>query len=435
MARDPAPLGLGVRAVSFHGFAGAFAFALKNVGIELSAVVEPGGFGIPFIERNRELLGFRGPIYTAAVPNDPRAWDAEILVGNPPCSGFSLLNTSRGTGSRGASARQNDCMWAFVRHATHMNDGRGPEVAVFESVQGAFKQGRDLMVLLCDSMRHETGQPYLLTHVLMSGASVGAAQVRKRYFWVCHRIPFGIESPRLHRVWTYEDSIGDLELQPLSTDPLPYEGEPRSEFAAMLTSRDGLVGDHVTGDAAQSALYQDLSETWREGETSVEALRRHVDERGGPPESWPEHKVRGHLRPGFFSYALRVARDKPGAVITGVGGLPFLHFSQSRILTVREVSRLMGFPDDARWDVGTIGQVSAMLGKQVPVQSWEWMLGWVRRAVEGRPGAWRGDELLPGERLIDVTHDYKAVYDERRRVHGVDARSPAVRRAMESRPA
>lgn len=421
-----------MEAASFHGFAGAFAVASRNVGLDLQAVMEPGGFGAASIERNREMLRFAGPVHTI---EGPPAYDVPILMGNPPCSGFSCLNTSKGTGARGVGARQNACMWAFVRYAATMNGGRGPEVAIFESVQQAFNQGRGLMRELWRELRTLTGEDFQLTNLLMSGASVGAAQIRRRYFWVAHRVPFGIEPPRIDRVVTHWDAISDLEFQPLAWDPQPYNQPALTPLQERLRSSSGEVADHENCGRMTERRFAQLADHMIEGDSTKSAMRTFIEANGGPPDLWTEAHAERHMNKSFGT-GRRIRRNAPGYVITGTGGSHFVHWSQPRTLTIRETARMMGFPDDFRWDFASCGRMRAMLGKQVPVQSWEWALRWVRSAVEGNPGPWQGEVIAsePGvERLIDVTNDFKAIYDERKRVHGVDSRNKRLVDAMAHR--
>lgn len=421
-----------IDAVSFHGFAGAFAVALKNVGVPLRAVIEPGGFGVPAIEANRGVLGFTGPIDASQWP---KVYDADLLVGNPPCSGFSLLNTSKTARPRGPESSINDCMWAFARYASEMNNGTGPKIAIFESVQGAGKQGQSLMQQLVEMLARETGEPYVLHNVFMSGASVGSAQLRKRYFWVAAKVPFGLETPKIERVATYQDAIGDLEGLVVQKEAQPYVADA-TWWSEPLRREDGLVADHYWPESSWATRAASVAHHWKRGETQRHAIAKAI--KAGHEFSgrhWenvdPQYQVD---RPGF-SNMVRVYPNEPGRVITGSGGVAYLHYSEGRTLTVRETARLMGFPDWFDWGFTSGSRAYSYLGKQVPVQSWEWIIRLAVRAIEGDPAGWRPRPREDGAVYFDVTHDYKRLYHERRKEHGVDSRSREWVAAMASRGA
>lgn len=437
-----------MKAISYFGFGGAYAVALQKVGIDLEVVLEPGGFGLPVVLANREKLGFFGPHHTTPKseshnPNFP-TYDADILLGNPPCSGFSGLNTSPkkdGYNFRGVHSPINQCMWDIVKYAAKMNGGRGPKICVFESVQQAGKLGRPLMQELVKFLREETGEPYVLHHIFMSGATVGAAQMRRRYFFVASKIPFGITSPVVERVCTYEDSIGDLIGLKLQRAPQPYV-EPPTWWVEKhdLRSPDGMVGDFIHPDNNWARRMTNLIPYWERDWTQREALDNAMNNHGVMPERWEDRDHEKEFFGRHFSGCRRISPNAVGRVITGGGATSLVHYSEDRLLTVREGARLMGFPDWFRWDAVSPQRAGAYLGKQVPVQSWQWMLGHIKNAIEGNPGKWTGTAIDPyphdiPELLFDVTRDYKRVYHQVKRQHGADFRDKKHVFEMDQRPA
>jgi site-specific DNA-cytosine methylase len=397
--------------VDCQGLAGAWTLGTVQTGRFklIHRVSLPGGFGDDCIGANRHLVGDG---WEQEVGNEPE-WTHKIcayLNGTPPCSGFSLMNISKGRNARGPDAAINDCMKELARYAGRCwgTDGeRGPQVVAFESVQQAFTNGRDLMVRLRDIISERTGNDYAITHVKMSGSSVGAAQMRHRYYPVFHRIPFGVDSPEPRKVVTYEDAIGDLVDGQLTWDAQEYPATTPSEWA--LTKRnDALYGDgyfdaHATVETGRMALtLEQLVGQWYPGENIHQVLQRA----GKLPffeKYWDEEKqtVRG------WSWPRRVRPDKPGYVLTGGGVFGFVHYSEDRLFTVREMSRLMGYPDAWKWDTaGTVQKASMWLGKCCPVDSGKWISEWVARALDGSPGT-IGNQIGDREYLFDCTNDYK----------------------------
>ena len=110
-----------MRAVDCQGFAGGFTLGAVQAGFDLVAKYEQQGFGVENCEANRHLLGDYELF--ANEPWDSVQTEIPYFFGNPPCSGFSLLNTAakqaekngrKVTNHRGADSPINDCMWAFI---------------------------------------------------------------------------------------------------------------------------------------------------------------------------------------------------------------------------------------------------------------------------------------------------------------------------------
>lgn len=437
-----------MKAVDCQGFAGAFDLAVVNAGFDIVGKrEEAGGFGVPLVEGNRHLLG-DFPIQAS----DPRDWepvDVPLVFGNPPCSGFSNLSVAiQQNGERvdwrGINASSNKCMWNLVDYAARCD----AEMVVFESVQGAGRAGHPLMRALRDRLEEKSGHSYGLWHVFHSNASVGGAAIRKRYFFVASRVPFGINSPVIGRIGTLWDAIGDLAHQKLEQGPHPYRRKPVSDFNQDLRSLTGEVTGHVTHPSRRGERLAWLAEQadWQPGERSRDVFYRVAGfaeddhEKADLPDCWYDRHGKLIGRSDRFEgpyAALRWDFDKPARVLPGGALEEAVHPTQARTFTHREVARIMGFPDDWSCDpaieAGSRG--TKWWGKQLPVQSAEWIAKWAKRSLEGRPGLWHGTPIGDAEYLINVTNDWKAVYDFRNRLHGVDSRSKKLREEMEARPA
>ena len=400
--------------VDCQGLAGAWSLGTVQTGkFTLQHRVSlPGGFGDEVIDFNRFLIGYAWQQETG----DPdTSWTSQagvgFLCGTPPCSGFSLMNVSKGALARGPNSGINSCMRELIRYAARCTgtDGKsGPEVVAFESVQGAYTQGRGLMQDLRAELEERTGQVYILHHVLMSGSTVGAAQMRHRYYPVFARVPFGVDKPHARAVVTYGDAIGDLQGLDMTWDPQHYKLAPDNSFALSLRPDGppdwrGLVDAHVTVDHGRLAsLIEPLCEAgWAPGESMPEAMIRT----GYHPPSLAKSRYDDGEYKGW-SWPRRVHADRPGYVLTGGGLHGFVHWSEPRLLTVRECSRLMSYPDVWEWPTTSPNKASAWIGKCCPVTSGRWISNWVARAIEGAPGK-RGELIGTYEHYYNFTGLYK----------------------------
>lgn len=414
-----------MRAVDCQGLAGAFTLGTVEAGFDLVAKVElPGGFGVDNCTSNRHLLGeFEVQV---ASEHEWEPYDGVAYVfGNPPCSGFSLMNTAHlaakaqgGTArnTRGINSPINDCMWALVRYAARVNGDRGPEFLAMESVQQAYRKGRPLMQRLRNTLEELTRRRFTLTHVLMSGGAVGAAQLRKRYFMVLHADdrPFEVRRPEPRELVTYRQAISDLGgLEWDTWDEQGYRHQVTSSFQEEHRRPDGVVGDHAAptanGTKHVTQVFSLLeSGLWEVGEAMGQAALRYYERHGNLPAGFDLERIQAKGWSFGFHQPRRVPPDHWGYVITGAGGYDFVHWQEDRFLSVRECARLQGFPDDWLW-VGTqsLRQAYAWIGKGVPVQSGRWLSTQVARSLQ-RPGVQSGELIGDREWLVDVTDAWRS---------------------------
>lgn len=414
-----------------------------QAGFELvHRVALPGGFGNTIVAANAGLLGDSFDPDMMETGNEhewtPQKW-VSYVAGVPPCSGFSLMNTSaaaakaRGkdapANARGADSNINLCQAALVQYASRTtgSDGKtGPEFVVFESVQGAFSQGMELMRTYWQRLKSATEQPYELAHVKMSVASIGGAQYRHRYFWVAHRVPFGIDRPLITRMTTVGDVISDLVNGGLQWEPQPYPEIPFTEQQVELRGNSGGLVDHIP-DTKQFAFVEDLMPFWDPGKAIHTAARTMVDAGYDLPERLDRRWIpETRLFKGFM-YPFRVAADEPSPVLTGACASNLIHPTEDRFLTVRELSRVMGIPDEWTFDGTARHPMNAgmWIGKNCTTGAGKWLADSVMAALDGRvedrkSEAWHNESykkipLGDGERVFDITLDYKQADNFERR--------------------
>lgn len=399
-------------ATDCQGFAGGFTLGMVQAGFKLVGKHEmKGGFGVKNCTANRELLGYDWePNVSAGSGDDWIVDEADVVFGNPPCSGFSLLSRKD---FRGPDSSINDCMWAFAGYIAKVM----PKIAVFESVQQAYSGGLVLMRALRDKLVADTGVHWDLHHVLHNNASVGGAAIRRRYFWVVSRIPFGIDTPVVERVPVLMDVIGDLQGLASTWEMQPYRRPP--SWWAKPRRNPGGVDGHVWRQTPASKRALDLMEgtTWGYKEHLSQVARRFYETHGRLPDSWPEGAAEKHVSKDWmmgYNQLIRWHPEKMCRVITG-GGLDLtMHPLENRTLTHREVARIQGFPD--AWKIRPLKGASGLQltwGKGIPVDAGRWIGGWIKRALDGNPGA----PLTPGEQRAEYIHNsteaYRAVSTER----------------------
>lgn len=397
-------------AMDVQGFAGGFTLGMVNAGFELVGKAEmKGAFGAANCEANRHLLGNKWDLQVG--PQE--SWEnrgAEIVFGNPPCSAFSPLSAK---GFRGMNSPISHCMWAMAQYTSRAN----PYLMIFESVQQAYNQGLPMMRDIRTWLEHDSGQKWELYHVLHNNASVGGASIRKRYFYVVSRIPFGVEEPEIKRVPVLADVLGDLMGLGQTWDAQPYR-HPASWWAKPLRSKTGIVDGHIGRNESLDVkrvlqLMEKMS--WGEGEVVGDVAKRYYEKYGELPNLWlnTQKLVDKGWQMGFHQ-PIKMKWEKMARVITGAVLHKNIHPRENRFLTHREAARIQGFPDD--WTIRPLRGVSglsATWGKGIPVHAGKWIGGWIHNALDGNPGQYTGELIGEREHVIDWTNTYRKVTSER----------------------
>ena len=416
------------RFADVYGFAGAFALGATQAGLELVHKCEDKtGFGIPAYTGNRHVFSGEWS-YQADDPEDWEPADVEVVLGNPPCSGFSGLNTVRGTArSRGIDSDINKCMHQLFAYAAKVK----PAFVVMESVQAAFTKGEPLMNALAGKLRDDTGRPYRVTHVLQNNLSVGGCSDRPRYFLIVHAIPFGVEPFPVTRVPDLRDAIGDLARQPLAWEAQQLLYGAGSWWSQPMRTPSAMIDGHMMAPNAHTARLMALVDhvsgvEWPANETELQVMERYYTKNMRLPEEWDydssprdggpkvprsEIIIKREFKPAGFTHVLGWDPDRPARVLTGAGPGQAFNVMAQRMLTHRECARIMGFPDWWRiepWkDVSGAG---SYWGKQTSVHPAMWISHWVHQSLLGNPGDMRGEEGPNRSSVINITHAWKPVW-------------------------
>lgn len=271
-----------------------------------------------------------------------------VIVGGPPCQGFSSA------GLRREGDERNSMVVWFARVVARLQ----PTAFVFENVEG-FLTGEDGAGVL-ELVRLLVGAGYRIHLRKINAANYGVPQHRKRVvaigglgwspsFPEATHAAYGAPGARL--------AGGALPLTPAVIEALEGlpppaanpPGDPDDHFYRRLTGTD-LLRARALGPGQRM---RDLPEAlWHESYRR-RAFRRVVD--GTPTER------RGGAPVGL----LRLRPNEPSKAITSGARSEFLHPMADRNLTLRECARIQTFPDSFRFE-GTLAERAQLVGDAVP---------------------------------------------------------------------
>ncbi|MCU7722288.1 DNA cytosine methyltransferase [Actinoplanes sp. KI2] len=280
---------------------------------------------------------------------DEQAKQADVVVGGPPCQGFSNLGLKRSDDPR------NQLWVEYVRVLREIK----PKAFVIENVD-RFLTSDEFKALL----RQVDGgglSGYELRFDLVNAADFGAGQVRRR------AIVIGTRN----------------DLKPID---IPLGDVPREQWRSVRESLDGLnphvdekdqllpdtyVDHHgVRLPGAFSGLTLHLTRDYQE--ISRKRFRRIPPggNRFNLPYELQSPCWRKHTS-GSGDVMGRLHWDRPSVTIRTEFFKPekgrYLHPTEHRAITHLEAARLQGFPDTFRW-CGSKLQIAKQIGNAVPVE-------------------------------------------------------------------
>ncbi len=249
----------------------------------------------------------------------------DVLVGGPPCQGFSVA------GPRDMGDKRNTLYTAMVRLAERV----GPQVVVLENVPGMMQTNGGIGARRV--VEDFAGIGYRMIPKLLYAPDYGIPQIRKRVFFV------GLK-----------DGVEDFIFPAPTVDKEHYISceEAIGDLPSLQTSD----GEIIHGDEMQDYAMPAWNEYQKKMRLRSETVRNHI---GSIPIEKTKHMI--SLVPegknykalpeeyqGIYKYheALTRYHSKRPSLTINTGHRSHFHYKWNRIPTVRESARLQSFPDD-----------------------------------------------------------------------------------------
>lgn len=269
--------------------------------------------------------------------------DYFILMGGPPCQGFSVSNTK----TRNDENSNNSLFYEFIRAVRELK----PKWFVFENVEGItlFQKGKVIAIL-----REEmTKLGYTTTERVLTASDYGVPQNRNRFFMVGNRenIEFDFPEKREIKV-SVEQAIGDLPNLENGAlfEELPYKNIKSSEYANFMRKD------------SKKSLQNFVS---RNKEYVIERYK-HIKQgenwQAIPQKMMENYKDLNNCHSGIYR---RLKANSPSVVIANYRKNMLIHPFQNRGLSVREAARLQSFPDNFLFQ-GSLMHKQQQIGNAVP---------------------------------------------------------------------
>ena len=324
--------------------------------------------------------------------------DVDVLIGGPPCQGFSINAPKRRT--------EDDRNQLFRHYGRLVLEGLRPKVIVMENVPGMLSLDNGQFVEAIYGLFESAG--YRMRHKVLCAAHHGVPQERWRLFFIGTILKNEISFPEpTHEAPVRENFTGGRRITLLPGD----RARPLGQFLRPFTSVRDAIGDlnplgiNEGGDEARYALrarttYQRLMRAGSKilanhvaGNLSPQNLRRlqHIPAGGSwrdiPHDLLPPGMQRARRSDRTRRYGRLDPNGLSGTILTKCDPHwgTFFHYEQERTLTVREAARLQSFPDSYRF-YGSRGNQYEQVGNAVPPLLAEALANHIGKIFFGKTG-------------------------------------------------
>ena len=293
-----------------------------------------------------------------------------IVIGGPPCQGFSTA------GPRNATDPRNRLIFNYLAIVEEL----APKWFIFENVEGLLTSGNGQDVARL--VREFVSLGYSVRLQKVNLAAYGVPQTRKRVLIIGNKLGIDFDFPR--ELFSYDSGkakkASALPMAPTLNEAIAGLGRPsfdRSQTAnyeseKALNSFDELMR---RGNAA-AGVTQHFQAPDNSEKAQLELLGPGQTMKDLPPELWHDSFKRRanrrvadgtptEKRGGAPSGIKRLHGNLQSLTITGAASREFIHPWEHRPLTIRECARIQTFPDRYQWE-GNSASIIQQIGNAVP---------------------------------------------------------------------
>lgn len=293
--------------------------------------------GVTFSATHPEARFLGGPIERWAAEDflsaaGVKAGELDVIVGGPPCQGFSVYNHQRGL---------HDARSSLYREYLRVVDGVRPKWVVLENVTGMTSAGQGQAVEAILLGLQALG--YVVDARVLRAEDYGVPQERRRLVFIGNRLGLPIVWPeRTHgqdgpAFTTVRDAIGDLPALHNGEDRgvLSYARDSTGSYQRMMRGHSDRVINHAATRLAPIN----------------QARMRHIPQGGSwrdiPFDLLPAGMQRAKRSDHTKRYGRLCWEGLASTILTkcDVHWGAYIHPDQDRGITVREAARFQSFPD------------------------------------------------------------------------------------------
>lgn len=262
----------------------------------------------------------------------------DIIIGGPPCQGFSLANKRR---NKVADDPRNRLFYGFVKFINWYS----PKLFVMENVKGllSMKDGAVLETILNEFRYAGQHGGYNVSYKVLLASDYGVPQNRERVIIIGTRRDLCVEpkhpEPLVidHKI-TVDEAISDLpQIHACEgSEVMEYPVEPQNDYQRLMRQNMQYVTNHIAMRHTPRLISR--FEAIQPGQSLIDVWETHGSVKRGAPNEKSDVK--------FSQNNQRVFGNLPAPTITASFQSNFIHPHLNRNFTAREGARLQSFPDD-----------------------------------------------------------------------------------------
>lgn len=294
--------------------------------------------------------------------------ELDIVVGGPPCQGFSISNMK----TRNLDNPKNQLIFKFVEFVKVLQ----PKWFLMENVAGldSFEKGlfRDTLVEMFMSMGYTTES------MVLNAVNFGVPQSRNRIFFIGNSVGSSMDfiekiiKKKIKKPVAVEDAISDLPSlengHNINIKSYRYNRKLTGYQSLMRNGMNGKVCNNFVSKSTDLALkrYRYIMQ----GENLLILAKRRPSLVANYKNIWNCH---------HWIY-LRLPWDKPSVALNNYRKNMLIHPTEDRGLSVREAARLQSFPDNYLF-YGPLGYQQQQVANAVPPLLVNELAGLIRREM------------------------------------------------------
>lgn len=285
----------------------------------------------------------------------------DVIIGGPPCQGFSSLRPNR---SSDKEDDRNNLFYEFVKFVKYFQ----PSLFVLENVVGILTHNKgDTLKELIKAFKEID---YAIDWRILNAANYGVPQKRERFILIGTNKMKDIKFPQPSHFFEgksigYKDNSrmlkGTEELSNAITVMEAISDLPEINSGEKSTVYKSSPLNNYQKSRRGNAKILTLHEASNHSPKMLEIIKHSGDN----ISSIPSHLITS----GFSSCYSRMRPNEPANTITVKFRSPSsskcIHPFQNRSITIREAARLQGFKDDFKFS-GSNTDISSLIGNAVP---------------------------------------------------------------------
>lgn len=327
--------------------AGGFSLGFQLAGAEIVGAIESDKWACETFQFNHPKAAIaQGDITT--IPDEKiidyfGKFQPDIILGGPPCQGFSICNKNNGD----PKDPRNSLFQEFLRVGRLLK----PKVMIMENVPNLIKaktKDKKLVIEIIASELNRLG--YNVHHQIMEARDYGIPQIRKRLFIIAaenikHPFPakthqsndnldlFSFNLDRCPNLWDAISDLPEIEARE-GAEEMDYTKPPQNEYQQMLRNGSQKVFNHKAMNHSKRLVERFASMRWGHSTSDVPVHLR--------PLKRNSHQLSDKI---YDQNNRRMHPNRPCHTIPASFYANFVHPYKNRNFTAREGARIQSFPD------------------------------------------------------------------------------------------